>query len=107
MSCLLYTSLLNGAGEISECTADNVFLVSRGRVRTPPVSAGGLEGITRGHVIELLRGDGVLVEEQAVVSADAWTADEAFLTGTGAEVVPIASVDARALTCLLYTSRCV
>jgi branched-chain amino acid aminotransferase len=89
--------LLNGAGEISECTADNVFLVSRGRVRTPPVSAGGLEGITRGHVIELLRGDGVLVEERAVVSADAWTADEAFLTGTGAEVVPIASVDGRAL----------
>jgi len=90
--------LLNGAGEISECTADNVFLVSRGRVRTPPVSAGGLEGITRGHVIELLRGDGILVEERAVVSADAWTADEAFLTGTGAEVVPIASVDGRALT---------
>ncbi len=89
--------LLNAAGEICECTADNVFLVSRGRVRTPPVSAGGLEGITRDHVIELLRGDGILVEERAVVSADAWTADEAFLTGTGAEVVPIASVDGRAL----------
>jgi branched-chain amino acid aminotransferase len=89
--------LLNAAGEISECTADNVFFVSRGRVRTPPVSAGGLEGITRGHVIELLRSDGIGVEEQALVSADAWTADEAFLTGTGAEVVPIASVDGRAL----------
>jgi branched-chain amino acid aminotransferase len=89
--------LLNAAGEISECTADNVFFVSRGRVRTPPVSAGGLEGITRGHVIELLRSDGIGVEEQALVSADAWTADEAFLTGTGAEVVPIASVDGRGL----------
>jgi branched-chain amino acid aminotransferase len=89
--------LLNAAGEISECTADNVFLVSRGAVRTPPVSAGGLEGITRGHVIELLRGAGIRVEERAMVIADAWTADEAFLTGTGAEVVPIASVDGRGL----------
>jgi branched-chain amino acid aminotransferase len=89
--------MLNAAGEIAEGTADNVFLVSRGRVHTPPVSAGGLEGITRNHVMELLRGDGLLVEERAVVIADAWTADEAFLTGTGAEVVPIASIDGRAL----------
>jgi len=90
--------LLNGAGEIAECTADNFFLVRGGVVRTPPVSAGGLEGITRGHVIELLRADGIAVDERSLVSADAWTADEAFLTGTGAEVVPIASVDGRPLT---------
>ena len=89
--------LLNAAGEIAECTADNVFLVSRGRVLSPPVAHGGLEGITRGHVIDLLSADGHRVEERAIVSADAWTADEAFLTGTGAEVVPIASVDGRAL----------
>ena len=89
--------LLNGAGEISECTADNVFLVRGGEVRTPPVSAGGLEGITRDHVIELLRGDKIRVDEHTLVSADAWTADEAFLTGTGAEVVPIATVDGRPL----------
>ena len=87
--------LLNAAGEIAECTADNVFLVSRGTVRTPPVSGGGLEGITRGHVIELLRADAIAVAEQPLVIADAWTADEAFLTGTGAEVVPIASIDGR------------
>ena len=69
----------------------------RGRVLTPPTAHGGLEGITRGHVLGLLREDGVAVEERAVVLADAWTADEAFLTGTGAEVAPIASIDGRAL----------
>jgi branched-chain amino acid aminotransferase len=75
--------LLNAAGEIAECTADNVFLVSRGRVITPAVADGGLAGIP--------------VEIRAIVLADAWTADEAFLSGTGAEVVPIASVDSRRL----------
>jgi branched-chain amino acid aminotransferase len=89
--------LLNANGEIAECTADNVFLVAGGVVRTPPASAGGLRGITRDHVIGLLRADGVRVEETPLVLADAWTADEAFMTGTGAEVVPIASIDARAL----------
>ncbi|HEY7965472.1 MAG TPA: branched-chain-amino-acid transaminase [Solirubrobacteraceae bacterium] len=89
--------LLNAAGEICECTADNVFFARDGRVFTPPVSAGGLEGITRDHVMGLLRADGVEIAERAVVLADAWTADEAFLTGTGAEVVPIASVDGRPL----------
>ncbi|HEU0317106.1 MAG TPA: aminotransferase class IV [Solirubrobacteraceae bacterium] len=89
--------LLNAAGEIAECTADNLFLVSRGIVRTPPASAGGLRGITRDHVIGLLRSDGAVVEEVRLVPTDAWTADEAFLTGTGAEVVPIASIDGRRL----------
>jgi branched-chain amino acid aminotransferase len=89
--------LLNAAGEIAECTADNVFLVLGDRVITPPVSAGGLAGITRSHVMGLLRADGTSVDERALVSADAWTADEAFLTGTGAEVVPIATVDGRRL----------
>jgi branched-chain amino acid aminotransferase len=89
--------LLNASGEIAECTADNVFIVARGRVLTPAVAQGGLEGITRGHVIALLRDDGVAVDERAIVIAEAWTADEAFLTGTGAEVVPVASIDGRAL----------
>jgi branched-chain amino acid aminotransferase len=89
--------LLNAAGEIAECTADNVFLVSGGVIRTPPVSAGGLRGITRDHVIGLLTADGLPVAEAPLVPPDAWTADEAFLTGTGAEVVPIASIDGRPL----------
>jgi len=90
--------LLNAAGEIAECTADNVFLVNDGVIRTPPVTAGGLRGITRDHLIDLLRGDGLAVEETPLVPVDAWTADEAFLTGTGAEIVPIASIDERVLT---------
>jgi branched-chain amino acid aminotransferase len=89
--------LLNAAGEISECTADNVFFVIDGIAATPPVAAGGLEGITRRHVMDLLAADGVHVSERTLVSADAWTAEEAFLTGTGAEVVPIASIDGRRL----------
>ena len=89
--------LLNAAGEICECTADNIFFVRAGRVSTPPVSGGALDGITRGHVIGLLGADGIEVAERVAVLADAWTADEAFLTGTGAEVVPIASIDGRAL----------
>jgi branched-chain amino acid aminotransferase len=89
--------LLNGAGEICECTADNVFFARDGALSTPPVSSGALDGITRGHVIALLRGDGIEVAERVSVLADAWTAGEAFLTGTGAEVVPIASIDGRAL----------
>ncbi len=90
--------LLNAAGEIAECSADNVFLVSGGVIRTPPVSAGGLRGITRDHVIALLAADNLAVAEAPLVPADAWTADEAFLTGTGAEVVPIASIDGRPLS---------
>ena len=89
--------LLNAAGEIAECTADNVFFVARGHVHTPAVAQGGLAAITREHVIALLREDGIPVQERAVVIADAWTADEAFLTGTGAEVVPIAAIDGRRL----------
>jgi branched-chain amino acid aminotransferase len=89
--------LLNAAGEICECTADNVFFVRDGAVSTPPVAGGALDGITRGHVIALLRSYGIDVCEKVAVLADAWTADEAFLTGTGAEVVPIASIDGRRL----------
>jgi branched-chain amino acid aminotransferase len=89
--------LLNGQGEIAEASADNVFLVRDGVVRTPPVAAGALAGVTRAHVIGLLEGDGTPVREEPLVLADAWSADEAFLTGTGAELVPVASVDGRPL----------
>jgi len=90
--------LLNAAGEICECTADNVFFVRDGRITTPPVASGALDGITRGHVIGLLRAERIEVSEQVAVLHDAWTADEMFLTGTGAEVVPVASIDGRALS---------
>ena len=89
--------LLDARGRIAECSADNVFLVSGGVVRTPAASHGALRGITRDHVMALLRADGVPVEEAELVLVDAWTADEAFMTGTGAEVVAISSIDERPL----------
>lgn len=89
--------LLDARGRLAECSADNVFVVSGGVIRTPAPAHGALRGITRDHVIELLRADGTPVQEAELVLHDAWTADEAFLTGTGAEVVPIASIDDRPL----------
>jgi branched-chain amino acid aminotransferase len=89
--------LLNAQGLIAECTADNLFLVSRGRVLTPAVASGALAGITRSLVVQLLRELGVEAIEAALTPADAWTADELFLTGTGAEIVPVCEVDGRPL----------
>lgn len=89
--------LLDASGRVAECSADNVFVVSGGVVRTPPDADGALRGITRDHVAGLLRDDGVAVESAPLVLADVWTADEIFLTGTGAEVVPVARIDGRPL----------
>jgi branched-chain amino acid aminotransferase len=89
--------LLNGEGIVAECTADNLFVVSRGRVATPSTSHGALSGITRGLVQELLGELGIPCDERAVTPVDVWTADELFLTGTGAEVVAVRMVDGRAL----------
>jgi branched-chain amino acid aminotransferase len=89
--------LLNGEGAVAECTADNLFVVSRGRVATPSTSHGALSGITRGLVQELLGELGIPCDERAVTPVDVWTADELFLTGTGAEVVAVRMVDGRAL----------
>jgi len=89
--------LLDAQGRVAECTADNVFIASGGVLRTPPAADGALRGITRDHVIGLLHEAGVAVQETPLVLADVWAADEAFLTGTGAEVVPIATVDGRAM----------
>lgn len=89
--------LLNAQGFIAECTADNVFLVSRGLIRTPAIAHGALAGITRKLVADLAREDGVAVAEAELTLADAWTADEIFLTGTGAEIVPVRELDGRAV----------
>jgi branched-chain amino acid aminotransferase len=89
--------LLNAQGLIAECTADNLFLVSRGRVLTPAVASGALKGITRDLVLQLLAEQGIETAEAALTPADAWTADELFLTGTGAEIVPVCEVDGRPL----------
>jgi branched-chain amino acid aminotransferase len=89
--------MLNHVGEVAECTADNVFLVKHGVLRTPPISAGILEGVTRNTVIELARAAGIEVQEIALTRHDVYSADEMFLTGTGAEIIPVVKVDGRAI----------
>jgi branched-chain amino acid aminotransferase len=87
--------LLNAQGLIAECTADNLFAVQGGVVRTPAVTDGALRGITRDLVLRLLADLGIPAEEAPLVPVDAWTADELFLTGTGAEIVRVREVDGR------------
>jgi branched-chain amino acid aminotransferase len=87
--------MLNHVGEVAECTADNVFLVKHGQLRTPPINAGILEGVTRNTVIELAESAGLALQEIALTRHDVYTADELFLTGTGAEIVPVVKVDGR------------
>ena len=87
--------MLNEAGYIAECTADNVFIIKRGTLFTPPVSAGSLRGITRGAVLDLAEEIGVPVVETELTRYDVFVADECFLTGTAAELVPVVLVDSR------------
>lgn len=87
--------LLSPQGYVSECTGENLFVVRRGKIYTPPLSAGALEGITQDTVMTMARDEGYEMEFGNILRSDLYTADEAFLTGTAAEVVPIASVDDR------------
>src|SRR5262249_41732297 len=91
--------MLNHVGEVAECTADNIFLVKHGVLRTPPGTAGILEGVTRNTVIELARAAGIEVQEVALTRHDVYIADEIFLTGTGAEIIPGVKVDGRLIGC--------
>ncbi|MGH7194342.1 MAG: branched-chain-amino-acid transaminase [Candidatus Saccharimonadales bacterium] len=87
--------MLNTKGEVAECTGDNVFLVRDGVLLTPPNEAGILEGVTRQAVIELARETGREVREVPLTKHDVYIADEMFLTGTAAEVIPVVKVDSR------------
>jgi branched-chain amino acid aminotransferase len=89
--------MLNHKGEVAECTGDNLFLVRRGRISTPPNEAGILEGITREAVISLARDLGIEVQEVPLTRHDVYIADECFLTGTAAEVIPVVKVDSRTI----------
>ena len=89
--------LLNARGNIAEGTADNVFIVKDDALLTPPVSDGVLAGITRAAIIELANEMNIEVREQSLGSYDVYTADSCFLTGTGAELIPVTEVDARSL----------
>ncbi len=87
--------LLSPQGYVSECTGENLFVVKHGRLLTPPTSAGALEGITQHSVMTIARDLGYEVGEANLLRTDLYLAEEAFLTGTAAEVVPIRSVDDR------------
>jgi len=87
--------MLSPQGYVSECTGENIFVVKGGRIITPPVSAGALEGITQSSVFTIARDEGFEVEVGNILRSDLYTADEAFLSGTAAEIVPIRSVDDR------------
>lgn len=89
--------MLNHKGEVAECTADNLFLVKKGMLKTPPTDAGALEGVTRGLVLELARKADITALEETLTRHDVYTADEMFLTGTGAEVIAVTKVDDRAV----------
>jgi branched-chain amino acid aminotransferase len=87
--------MLNMQGTIAECTADNLFIVKGGAVKTPDPTQGALGGITRGAILELARRDGLETAETVLALHDVYNADECFLTGTGAEVVPVVALDGR------------
>ena len=87
--------LLNAEGFVGECTADNLFVVKHGTILTPSPQDGALEGITRGALLELAGEARIPAREKRLTRYDVYTADECFLSGTGAEVMPIAEVDGR------------
>ncbi len=87
--------MLNHKGEVSECTADNIFIVRDGKLLTPPTDAGILEGVTRDVVLELAREAGIPTFEKTLTRHDIYVADECFMTGTAAEVIGVVKVDDR------------
>jgi branched-chain amino acid aminotransferase len=87
--------MLNHKGEVAECTGDNIFVVRGTKLLTPPPDAGILEGITRNAVMELAHAAGIDCREHTLVRHDLYTADECFLTGTAAEVIPVVEIDGR------------
>jgi branched-chain amino acid aminotransferase len=87
--------MLNHNGQVAECTADNIFIVKRGILKTPQPDSGLLEGITRNAVMQLARAAGIEVLECVLVRHDIFTADECFLTGTAAEVIAVVDLDGR------------
>lgn len=87
--------MLNSQGLVAECTGDNVFIVHKGRLMTPPLSAGALRGITRATVLDAARALAIPTSEPDLTRYDLFIADEMFLTGTAAEIVPVIKVDGR------------
>jgi branched-chain amino acid aminotransferase len=89
--------MLNDQGYVAECTGDNIFLIHKGRLLTPASHAGALIGITRQVALEVAEQLGLKVCETNLTRYDVWNADECFLTGTAAEVIPVIEVDGRSI----------
>jgi branched-chain amino acid aminotransferase len=89
--------MLNSEGFVSEGTGDNIFIVKQGQLLTPPLSAGALYGITRRVVLDLAAETGIPTGEPNLTRYDLFNADECFLTGTGAELVPVVKIDGRVI----------
>src|SRR4030088_297609 len=89
--------MLNDAGNVAECTADNVFVVKRGQIFTPPITAGALRGITRSVVFDIAAELEIKISNPELTRHDLYIADEAFLTGTAAEVIPVVKADGRTI----------
>ena len=87
--------MLNIQGYVAECTGDNIFIVKDGVLITPPLNAGILDGITRRAVIGLAAARGITAREDNLTRYDLFTADECFLTGTAAELIPVVKIDGR------------
>src|SRR5437899_7178638 len=87
--------MLNDAANMDECTEDNVFIIKRGQIFTPPITAGALRGITRSVIFEIAAELGMKVAEADITRHDVFIADECFLTGTAAEVIPVIKADGR------------
>lgn len=87
--------MLNGAGNVAECTADNIFIVKDGSAATPGIADGILEGVTRAVMLRLCGKLNIPCAEKTLQRHDLYIADECFLTGTGAEVIPVTKIDGR------------
>ena len=89
--------MLNDQGYIAECTADNIFIVHKGELITPAASQGALKGITRSTIFSIAQELGLPIREADMTRYDVWVADECFLTGSGAEVIPAVKLDGRVI----------
>ncbi len=87
--------MLNSEGYVAECTGDNIFIIKNGTLLTPPVHIGILRGITRGAVIDIAHLKKIPVCEEVLTRYDLFNADECFLTGTAAEIIPVVMIDRR------------
>jgi len=92
---VLEAIMLNDQGFVAECTGDNIFIVHKGTIYTPSSQQGALKGITRDAVFAIAKEINVPMEEHDLTRYDVWNADEVFLTGTGAEVIPVVKLDGR------------